>query len=321
MSVEITKSENVGRGKLALQTLSQDLRAQAFAQAYEATLPSTIRSHMPLDRAANILMRACQKNPTLLQCTPQSLKQCLLDSAALGLELAGPLHHTHAVPYFDSKAGGQVAQLQIGFQGLLELARRTGAIDGAPVTNWVYENDTYTLNIADGKNPITHSPCVRGDRGEPLFVYCLARFVAGGVHFRMMTKSDVEKHRDKFASRGGKISKVWSDHFTAMGEKTILKMAAKFWPMSSEFASAIEADDAADRGERVTLAVVDNLAEEAPPTEETTKGDELAKRLKGKRNDWADRQAAEILGKSEEKPAKEKPYTEESADREPGQEG
>jgi recombination protein RecT len=242
-------------GQIKLQVLHKDMHEAAFAAAYDATLPTTMKRFMPLDRAINILIRACQKNPRLVDCEPRTLKQCLLDSAALGLELGGPLHHAHAVPYWITKKNHYEAQLQIGFQGFLELARRTGEINGAPIVQWVYESDVFTVNFGDGHNPVTHHPYLNGPRGAPKLVYCLIWFKSGGYHFDFMTHNDVEKHRDLYAKRDkkGNLPDTWLDHFDEMGRKTIIRRAAKHWPLSSELAQAMEVDEATERGESVAL--------------------------------------------------------------------
>ncbi len=262
------------------------LHNEKFLQEYAKTIPASLAGILTPARAANILYRAVQKNPRLLDCEPDHLKQVLLDSAILGLELAGPLRHAHVVPYWDKHKKMFIPQLQIGYQGFLELARRTGNLLGAPVVQWVFENDIYELNVADPEHPIKHMPCLKGERGEPLFVYCVARFRDAGLSFDFMTYTDMEKFRDTHAPRdaNGKIVGPWVDSFLEMGKKTILKRAAKMWPLSSEMARALEKDEQAELVNAGKIEF-DPVTGEVKDEEPKSKADELANKLKQKQEE------------------------------------
>jgi recombination protein RecT len=271
-----------------LMVLAQSIKEKAFETAFNATIPTTIKQIMSLERATNIIIRNVQKNPLLLDCDSKTIKQCLLDSAALGLELGGPLHHAYVIPYFNKKKNKYEAQLQIGFQGLLELIRRTGEIDGAPIVQWVHENDIFTIDFASHQSPIKHSPVLDRPRGEPKLVYCLTWFKSGGYHFDFMTIDEIKKHMNQYAKKDkqGKLPATWLDHFEEMGRKTILKRAAKYMPMSSELAEAIEQDESNERGEPSTITNFEDLQDpQQEPIEEESQINVVITKLENKDDD------------------------------------
>ena len=201
--------------------------------SYDRALPATLRHLLGYDKALVTITRALQNNPNLADCNPQSLIRTMIDCASLGLELGGPLQHAYPVPY-----KGEIT-LQLGYRGILELARRSGELAGPPICQWVFERDQFEMDLADTQHPITHRPYLDGPRGEPRLVYCLARFKDGGLHVDFMTHDDVCEHGKKFGGPGP----LWSKHFLEAGRKTIIKRAAKHWPISVDLARAIELDE------------------------------------------------------------------------------
>ena len=271
----LTSSDNQTRARIAAQ-----FRDAKFKEAYDHTLPTTMQRYMPLDKAVNILVRATQETPGLLKCDIRSLQQSVLDGAALGLEVAGPLQQSHLVPFKGR------AKLIIGYRGFLELMQRTDRLDGAPIVQWVYGNDVHKVDLADPKRPIIHTPCIEGDRGDLLFVYILVFFKNGGrPFFDFRTKSQIEQHRDQFARKDkyNKWSDLWGKHFAAAGIKTMIRLASKHLPQSNELAQAVQYDQAEEQGQRVTIAREwDGAMEDETlpaPTDQTSEADKLANEL------------------------------------------
>lgn len=231
------------------------LRQEKFGQAYEQTLPMTMRRYMPVDKAVNIVGRAIQKNPKLLACDIRTIQQSMIDCAALGLELAGPLNQAHLVPFWNSKKNNSDAVLIIGFGGYLELMRRTGEFDGAPLVQWVYSNDTKKVDIAS-RDPIMHTPCLDGDRGHPLFVYILCWFKTGGRFFDFRTYEQIIQHRDRYIRKDkyGNWPGPWDEkknlpEFLEMGKKTLIRLSQKHLPKNTEMALAAEYEANVEMGQ------------------------------------------------------------------------
>lgn len=188
-------------------------------------------------------LTAINTTKNLDKCDPTSVLGSLMTCAQLGLR-PGVLGQAWVLPFYSSKDRGYKAQLVIGYQGLVELAYRTGQISSL-IAREVYEHDHFDVDygLADS---LIHKPLLTGDRGRIIAYYAIVKYKNGGHSFLVASREDVEKHRDQFASaknREGKIFGPWVDNFDSMALKTVVRMLAKWMPKSTEFASAISADE------------------------------------------------------------------------------
>jgi recombination protein RecT len=243
--------------KVPADKLAPFRQALAAAESsFKSALPSTVAKYLTPERITKVTLSALSRSPVLLQCTPQSILRSVMDAVSLGLEPAGPLGHAYLVPFKNNKTGTWEAQLIIGYRGFIALARRSGEIQSV-TANVIYSRDRYRVNLAEGR--IEHEPYipVMPDpddedapdpmdlmyRGTPIAVYSVAHFVGGGQHTDFMTVGDVERIRTR--SRAGD-SGPWKTDWEEMARKTVVRRAAKYWPLSTEMAQAFEVDDADD---------------------------------------------------------------------------
>lgn len=186
---------------------------------------------------------------------PKSVLGALMTAAQLGLR-PGVLGHCWPLPFYDSRmkwidpdtgrerTGGYKAQLIIGYQGLVELAHRSGRVADI-VARTVYESDTFDCDygLAD---KLVHKPNLfADDRGKPIAYYAIVRLVNGGHAFWVMSHREMEKYRDENASaktKEGVVVGPWRDNFEGMAHKTCVRQLAKWMPKSTELATAIEVD-------------------------------------------------------------------------------
>lgn len=206
-------------------------------------IQQAIPKHMTPERLLRIATTSIRTNPKLKVCTPQSLLGAVMQCAQLGLE-PSILGHAYLVPYKNKKKEGDrewyedECQFQIGYKGLIELARRTGQISSI-MAHSVHENDEfeYEYGIND---KLRHVPA-DGERGAIKKYYAVAKFKDGGYAFIVMSKRDIEIHRDKFSKT--KKYGPWVDHFDEMAKKTVLKALMKYMPISVEFQKAVDQDE------------------------------------------------------------------------------
>lgn len=293
----LDKSLTLGQRK---EYLMAKLRNKKFMEGYEDCLPVTLRRMMSADRAINIIGRAASKTPKLLDCTSASLMQCLVDTAVLGLELASPMNHAHPVPFWNSRKGAYEATLVIGFEGYLELMYRAATPQAEPYyetirVDWVWTNDVFRYNLA-GREPPVHEIKWGQDRGEPMMVYLVAFFKAGGHYFESMTMEQLLEHRARYAKkdRNGNWSGPWSGDSQAelleMGKKTIIRRAQKRLKKSSEMAQAATVDeDDQPLGQRAVVKPLQDILpevaggfEDEPVPEEQSTADQAKAALKQK---------------------------------------
>lgn len=222
-------------------------------KAIAKALPSTITP----DRFTRMATTAVTMNPKLGVCTPSSFIGAMLQAAALGLEPNTPLGQAYLIPYkrnYKDNAGQwhQVdeVQFQIGYRGLIELAHRSGEFKSIEA-HIVYENDDFEYEL--GLEPkLKHKPAM-SNRGEMVWVYAVYKLQSGGYGFEVMSKEDIEKHRDKYSQ--AKSYSPWKTNFESMAKKTVIKQALKYAPLKSEFVKAMN-------NEEVTLNFKEELAKD-----------------------------------------------------------
>jgi recombination protein RecT len=200
-------------------------------KAMESVLPK----HMDSGRMARIALNVIRDNPLLLQCNLPSLMGSVMESAKLGLE-PGLLGQAYILPYKNykaSKASGQdvyEAQFIIGYKGMIDLVRRSGHVSTISAQA-VHENDVFEFEYGL-EDKLVHKPVLK-DKGAVIAYYALAKMKDGGYNFVVMSKEDVEKHRDKYSK--AKQYGPWVDEFDGMAKKTVLRQLVKYLPISVEY--------------------------------------------------------------------------------------
>lgn len=215
----------------------------AMLEAYKSEIARALPRHLNPDTMARVALTCFRMNPKLAECAPASVFAAVIQASQLGLR-PGLLGECYLIPYKGE------CTLQLGYQGLLELVRRSGLVDsiGAYV---VFERDTYAVRF--GTDPgVDHSPYLDGDRGAIRFVYAVAHIKGGGKHVEVMTLGEINKIRDRSqnvqnARKYGKKT-PWDTDFEEMARKTALRRICKYLPKSNEVALAMALDDAAHSG-------------------------------------------------------------------------
>lgn len=184
-------------------------------------LARALPKHMDADRIARIATTVIKQTPALGRCTPVSLLGALMTASQLGLE-PGPLGEAYLVPY------GNTVTFIPGYRGLIKLAWQSGQVKNI-AAHVVYENDHFDYGF--GLEPtLEHKPGM-SDRGKPIAVYAVVKFMNGGHAFDVMSVADVEAIRAR--SKAGK-SGPWVTDWAEMAKKTVIKRVLKMVPLSSE---------------------------------------------------------------------------------------
>lgn len=216
-------------------------------------MESEFQLAMPRGAEATQLIRdaitAVRTTKNLEKCEANSVLGGLMTCAQLGLR-PGVLGHAWLLPFWSSKAndgrGGHVAQLVIGYQGLVELAYRSDRIVSISART-VYTNDEFRLAYGLDGDDFVHTPTLTGRRGDPRLFYAIARMKGGGYALTdPMTVEEMEAYRDEHATakdRTGKVFGPWVDNFEGMAHKTMIRRLSKLLPKSTELAQALEADE------------------------------------------------------------------------------
>lgn len=214
-----------------------------------------------VERWTALALRTISKTPALLKCKPETLYMAMLDAATLQLEVDGVLGHAYIVPYKGT------AQMQIGYKGYQELARRSGKVRSIQA-EVVYEGDIFEWE--QGATPkLVHKvvpPSKRvketrertnSDTGEVTKYdvdkvkgfYAVVRYTGAkadnGSDFVFMWLEEVEAIRKRSpAGNNG----PWVTDFVEMGKKTAVRRLAKILPLSNDAARSIAREEQADAG-------------------------------------------------------------------------
>jgi recombination protein RecT len=207
--------------------------------ANQAEIASACTKQVSASKLISIVLNSFKNNPDLEKCTFDSLIDCVKKSASLGLEPDGILGQAYIIPYEDKRKRVFEAQFQIGYKGLLVLARRSGVITSLSAQP-VYENDKFEYEYGLNEK-LVHIPA-DGDRGKLKYAYAVAKFTDGGHHFEVMTKQAIEKIRKSSMGANSKYS-PWTNWEEEMWRKTAAKKLCKFLPMATELARAAEHDE------------------------------------------------------------------------------
>lgn len=175
-------------------------------------------------------------NLKLQECVPSSVMYTAIKATALGLPLDPNLGFAYVIPYRDNKAGLTLAQFQVGWKGLLQLAIRTQLYKNINVS-CVYEGETIEENRKTGEINIS------GKKESDNTIGYLAYFqMTNGFEKTIYwTKEQVEAHARRYSK--SVTSGPWKTDFDAMAKKTVLKALLKnYGAMSTTIQNAIKYD-------------------------------------------------------------------------------
>lgn len=212
----------------------------------ESEIQRALPRQISAERFSRIALTAVRNNPKLQTCDPMSFIAALMQSAQLGLEPNTPLGQAYLIPY------GREAQFQLGYQGMLTLAYRTGEYQSI-YAHGVYENDEFEYEYGLNEN-LVHVPAT-DPQGEPIFYYAVYKLQNGGHGFVVMSREQIEKHRNKYSQSARSKHSPWVTDFDSMAKKTVLKQLLKYAPKSVEFAQEVAMD------ETVKTEIADDMTE------------------------------------------------------------
>ena len=210
------------------------------------------------------LMNIVNANNALANCEPNSIMNCALMAATLNLPIEQNLGCAYIIPY------GNKAQFQMGYKGFIQLAIRSGEIKNLKPFP-VYQNQVVSLNPVTGYEfDFNQKP---NANEKPVGYYAFFRLMNGAFFDDYMSREEVEKHAKKFSKSYGNKNGVWTEHFDAMAQKTVLKrLLSKYAPLSVEMQQAIQADQAIINSIDGDYRYVDNESDTEKQAVELTQG-------------------------------------------------
>lgn len=191
---------------------------------------------------------------TLKNVDSNSVMTAAMKAATLDLPIEPSLGFAYVIPY------GSVAQFQIGYKGLIQLAIRSGQVtklNAGPVhkSQFVsYDNLFEELKIDFSQPKDT----------EIAGYFASMELVNGFRKVIYWDKEQVLAHGKRFSKSFNRSSSPWQTDFDAMATKTVLKaMLSTYAPLSTEMQQAIIVDSELVTQKDVTPDVTDDLVLEA----------------------------------------------------------
>ena len=190
------------------------------------------------ERFVRVAITEVRRNPMLQNCEATSLIGALMLGAQLNLDIT--LEQYYIIPYWSSKNNCYLAQFQFGYKGLIELFYRH-PLAAELYAETVYSKDKFEVNLGTDRK-IIHEPNFE-DRGEPILYYAVAKLSTGATNFAIMSKKEVDQHKERYAKSKTKSISPWETNFEDMAKKTVIKKVLKYMPKSVEIASALINDE------------------------------------------------------------------------------
>lgn len=234
----------------------------ALLKQYDSDITDALPAGYTPGRFKATCINVVRQNPKLLECDPLSFVSTVLLAAQLGLEPGGQLGLSWIIPR--RVKGKMTATFQIGYQGLRQLAYRSGVVSFIEA-RVVHAGDQFSFRHGMGGTTWSHDPL--GVPGRDWSdVYCTAHLVTGAQPFEAMTKAEVLDHRDRYVQKvklpngGTTWPDAWLTNEPEMARKTVTVQLCKQLPMSVEFRTALVADGAAPQQIAPDLAGLEAIA-------------------------------------------------------------
>ena len=258
---ELIKAQEESRNKLNSMPIGGFMNQQA--------IKNRISSMMGSDRGLRFITgvtSAVTTNPSLAECTNESIFNAALLGETLNLSPSPQLGQYYLVPYKKYKKGSKevestTAQFQLGYKGYIQLAIRSGQYKKINVIE-VREGEFVDYDIFNEEysfNPIKDYE----KRKKALVVgyYAMFEYLNGFKKSLYMTKEEMLDHADTYSSAFSKVayqdlingkipekdmwkySSFWYKNFDEMAKKTMIRQLISKWGiMSVDMQKAFEAD-------------------------------------------------------------------------------
>ena len=265
MGRSLTKQQVTNR--IATATKVEGIFSQdKFREAVEAGIPANIVGEQRTILAQRIIRATYNQlrtNERLQDCTPYSIANAALEAAELKLEIDNVTGQCYLIPYYNRSKEAYECALQIGYKGLIELARRSGTIKSI-VANVVCENDLFDRTECP---PELIHKIEREPRGAITHCYAWAKLSNDEIQFECWPWHQVIEHRDKHATKPKYGEWVWETHTNWMARKTLLVQLCKLLPVSLECQQVVAKQEYQDVYAKRAPTVVDSITQPEHPVE------------------------------------------------------
>lgn len=217
-------------------------KVQSDVVKYVSNLQSEERAAEFATRVA-LISRDNKALRDAINANPDSFLTALLASASLDLMPNTPEQLAHIIPY------GNSVQFQVGYKGLIKLARRSGEVLTISAEN-VFKGDDFEVQYGSERT-IRHIPDFDVDRTDYSLVthaYAVAKLKNGETQFAVMTRKELDKIQKIVKSKS--TDTPWQQWPERQSIKTVLKRLTQLLPSSADdlLQKAVRMDSLAEGG-------------------------------------------------------------------------
>jgi recombination protein RecT len=238
----VAKRGNGNGNGNAIATLRELLESRK--ESLQGVIPANLG--LDIEQLVRLTIASVSRNPHLLECSPVSIYAAVYDAVRWGVNPVSPQGHGYLVPRWNSKTRSKEASFQVGYKGLMHLARRFGGIRKM-VAEVIVEGEEFRYDAANGE--IHHVYDLNVDRtDETKFVGAYARAWLPDPDLPPETivlgRAQVLARRAVSATKGG----IWTQWPDRMWRKTALRtLLMGGIEVTPEFAQLLEHDAEIDR--------------------------------------------------------------------------
>ena len=238
------KKEEKKQGTTGLQLFNQTIRNPQTQKYLDDVLKERKGSFV------NNITALVANDSALQECQPLTVIFAALKATALDLPLDKSLGLAFCIPYKDRRNNTSVAQFQIGYKGIKQLALRSGQFAIIPNATDVREGELISRNRLTGEcvfkfveNDIERSKL------KIIGFASYFRLLNGAESTFYMSMEEMQAHALRYSqtyrSKDPKVKEAskWTTDFGDMARKTVIKLnLSRNAPLSVEMRDAINAD-------------------------------------------------------------------------------
>jgi recombination protein RecT len=225
-----------------------------YRNSFVSMLPSHLREADGGDTWIASVESVLRTNPQVRQAASNdtgAFMAALVPAAQRGLTPG--TEEFYLVPFSPKKGAPRIVQGIIGYQGLVELIYRAGAVSSV-ICEVVKKNDQFSYRPGADERPQHEVDWFGGDRGDLIGAYAYAVMKDGATSKVVVIGPDeIAKAKAKSASARSDYS-PWNTNPEAMWLKTAARQLAKWVPTSAEFRRQALRDAQAVMDERIRVA-------------------------------------------------------------------
>lgn len=234
----------------------------------------------------NNLTALVANDKALQECEPFTVMFAALKATALDLPLDKSLGFAFVIPYNDNKNNRKVAQFQLGYKGVKQLALRSGQFAIIPNATDVREGELVSRNRLTGECKFNFVEDEKQRATLPIIGFAsYFRLLNGAESTLYMTIEEVTAHALRYSqtyrskNERVKAESKWTTDFVEMAKKTVIKLnLSRNAPLSVEMQDAMKADQSV-MFERDKYEYMDNGGNVETQEERERKEKELAQKF------------------------------------------